>query len=280
MPLVPAKCTVCGAEITVDNTKEALICEKCNSAFIVSKAIESYESENKPEAFEITEGVLKRYRGDEEDVIIPDNVTRIGGGAFLRHENLRSVLIPESVAEIGDYAFAYCTSLQSVKSSFEDGDGCVAFSGNLRYIGDHAFRSCTSLPPVILFKNRDRIYHDGDPVFRHCYEDKESVRVTQKGHTEPRMYSKVGSFDMELTPLSNHLFGHDFDKKKVKYENGRDGTEKYEKNDGKSGHSGSESGGQRQHRSDVWKKLGLCAHCGGSFGLMKKCKSCGMKKDY
>ncbi len=38
MPLVPAKCTVCGAEITVDNTKEALICEKCNSAFYSFKS--------------------------------------------------------------------------------------------------------------------------------------------------------------------------------------------------------------------------------------------------
>lgn len=42
MPLVQAKCTNCGANLQVDSAKDAAICEHCNSAFIVEKAISNY----------------------------------------------------------------------------------------------------------------------------------------------------------------------------------------------------------------------------------------------
>lgn len=39
MPLVAAKCTSCGAPLTVDNSKEAAICQFCGTPFILEKAI-------------------------------------------------------------------------------------------------------------------------------------------------------------------------------------------------------------------------------------------------
>ena len=42
MPLVPAKCTQCGATIEVDNKKDAAVCKYCGCAFIVEKAINNY----------------------------------------------------------------------------------------------------------------------------------------------------------------------------------------------------------------------------------------------
>lgn len=42
MPLVAAKCTQCGANIEVDDTKEAGICKYCGTAFITEKAINNY----------------------------------------------------------------------------------------------------------------------------------------------------------------------------------------------------------------------------------------------
>lgn len=42
MPLVNAKCTNCGANLNVDNAKDAAVCEFCGSAFIVEKAIQNY----------------------------------------------------------------------------------------------------------------------------------------------------------------------------------------------------------------------------------------------
>lgn len=44
MPLVAAKCTQCGANIEVDDTKEAGICKFCGTAFITEKAITNYNT--------------------------------------------------------------------------------------------------------------------------------------------------------------------------------------------------------------------------------------------
>ena len=44
--LVPAKCTNCNGVLNVDPSKEAAICPYCNSAFIVSKAINNIKVEN------------------------------------------------------------------------------------------------------------------------------------------------------------------------------------------------------------------------------------------
>lgn len=44
MALVQAKCTNCGANIEVDQTKEAGICPYCNTAYITQKAIINYNS--------------------------------------------------------------------------------------------------------------------------------------------------------------------------------------------------------------------------------------------
>lgn len=42
MPLVPAKCTQCGSNVEVDDSKEAAICSHCGTPFIVEKAITNY----------------------------------------------------------------------------------------------------------------------------------------------------------------------------------------------------------------------------------------------
>lgn len=44
MPFVAAKCTECGANIEVDDTKDAGICKYCGTAFITEKAINNYNT--------------------------------------------------------------------------------------------------------------------------------------------------------------------------------------------------------------------------------------------
>jgi len=46
MPLVPAICTHCGAQLNVNSEKDAAICSYCGSAFIVEKAINNYNTTN------------------------------------------------------------------------------------------------------------------------------------------------------------------------------------------------------------------------------------------
>ena len=46
MAMIPAKCTNCGANIQVDESKEAGICEACGTAFITEKVINNYNTIN------------------------------------------------------------------------------------------------------------------------------------------------------------------------------------------------------------------------------------------
>ena len=51
--------------------------------------------------FEIQDSTLIEYRGTDKLVVIPENVTRIGGMAFYKQKNLERVYIPDSVTSIG-----------------------------------------------------------------------------------------------------------------------------------------------------------------------------------
>lgn len=44
MPLVPAKCTCCGATLTLDPKQDAAVCPFCSTPFIVEKAIHHYHT--------------------------------------------------------------------------------------------------------------------------------------------------------------------------------------------------------------------------------------------
>ena len=105
--------------------------------------------------FEITaDGVLKKYRGHDTDVVIPDGVRVIGESAFVDMKGvermimecedydapeMETVAIPNSVEEIQYYAFAYCSNLKEVIIP-----DCV------RVIGGRAFEGCESLKKVRL----------------------------------------------------------------------------------------------------------------------------------
>jgi hypothetical protein len=166
MPLVSAKCTSCGANLEVDNAKDAAICPYCNTPYVVEKAINNYCISNNITAdtvniyggnsvdFVIRAGVLEKYNGASADVIIPDTVSKIGKEAFEGCIGLRSVSIPESVTEIGESAFANCRSLTN-----------VSFPESLTEIGIKAFAYCKSLTSIDLPSN---ITETGVLAFCNC----------------------------------------------------------------------------------------------------------------
>ena len=84
--------------------------------------------------FIIENGVLTKYEGGSDTVVIPDGITHIGKGAFRYCTNLCRIVIPDSVTEIGDQAFSFCTKLTDV----------IVPDGVTR-IGCHAFRRCKNL---------------------------------------------------------------------------------------------------------------------------------------
>lgn len=166
MPIIPAKCTNCGASLKVDNTKDAAICPYCGSAFIVEKAINNYNTTNHITAgtvniyggngadFVIRAGTLEKYNGASTEVVIPSSVTRIGNEAFKDCAGLTSVTIPNSVTSIGNEAFEGCKSLTS-----------ITIPDNVTSIGYNAFWGCASLTSVTI---PDSMTSIGYRVFQYC----------------------------------------------------------------------------------------------------------------
>ena len=84
--------------------------------------------------FVIENGVLKKYAGTGEDVVIPDGVTEIGDWAFLNCRTLTEVTIPEGIVKIGANAFLDCKKLKTAR-----------IPNSVMIIGIKAFCGCDSL---------------------------------------------------------------------------------------------------------------------------------------
>ena len=104
--------------------------------------------------FVIENGVLKEYKGQGGDVVIPEGVTSIGYRAFYYCSSLTSIVIPESVTSIGDSAFYGCSSLAS-----------VVIPEGVTSIGDEAFYYCQSLTSVVIPEGVTSI---GGEAFKYC----------------------------------------------------------------------------------------------------------------
>lgn len=102
-----------------------------------SQSIRFYSDDAADNAFEIENGVLKKYHGNANAVVIPDGVTSIGDFAFQNCESLTAVKIADSVTSIGNFAFWGCGALASVYIP----DGVTS-------IGDGAFQACDALAAI------------------------------------------------------------------------------------------------------------------------------------
>lgn len=100
-------------------------------------------------------GVLKAYEGNDTDIVIPDDVKKIGFMAFYTKPTLRSVTIPGSVTEIEESAFMYCDGLEKVE----------ILAGKPLKIGDDAFCDCKKLKTLELPDTVDTI---SETAFRGC----------------------------------------------------------------------------------------------------------------
>ena len=72
-------------------------------------------------------------------VVIPDNITTIGQGAFRDCVNLTSVTIPDTVTVLPDNCFNGCSSLTA-----------IPISESVTYIGEGCFAGCTGIETVTI----------------------------------------------------------------------------------------------------------------------------------
>ena len=128
--------------------------------------------------FEIKDGVLLKYRGQQKNVVVPDGVSEIGKYAFYEHDktsDIERIVLPESLTRIDDYAFMNCKKLKDV--IIPDGVeylsgfyGCSSIKSieiprSVKTIGDNAFTLCTKLVDAPL---PDSVSSIGYAAFMDC----------------------------------------------------------------------------------------------------------------
>jgi hypothetical protein len=114
--------------------------------------------------FVIENRSLVTYKGDNEIVIVPDEVEIIGKGVFENKTRIKQVYLGKSVKRISERAFFHCIKLEK-----------LYMNTNLEIIDDEAFCRCMRLSELDLSANIKKI---GAKSFAHCTSIK-SLHLTR-----------------------------------------------------------------------------------------------------
>lgn len=93
--------------------------------------------------FEIENETLRKYKGTDMEVIVPDHVRKIGKRAFQGKRRIVGIKLPKGITEIQDYAFKDCTALREIN-----------LPDSVNYYGSGLFSGCTSLKGVKVGGNK------------------------------------------------------------------------------------------------------------------------------
>lgn len=139
--------------------------------------------ENKNDFVILGDGILYKYKGSDEQVIVPDDVKIINSYAFAENKTIKSVNTSKAI-KIGSAAFINCELLEGIQ-----------LGDSLEAIGDAAFKNCTAVKEMIVPQNVTEI---GVGAFSGCTEltDLKLPENTKSINTE-LLYnnSKLEKFD-------------------------------------------------------------------------------------
>lgn len=186
------QCEICGGQIEMQSGGSKGICVQCGITYSADRVRELYSGKRTPVTsggnaayteFDIRDGVLVKYNGRKEKVVVPYGVKIIGELAFYENGYVTEVVLPETVSRIDRAAFQWTKSLKIINltdkiktigneafkwSALENitippisvlGEdvfyGCeslvsVEFSDGVREIGKNAFAGCVNLSNVLL----------------------------------------------------------------------------------------------------------------------------------
>ncbi len=125
-----------------------------NFSCIIHKETDNKNKAIDLEDFRINKKNLDSYRGFDNNVIIPEGITRINSGAFSINPTLESVVIPHGVKTIGSSAFYLCENLKSID-----------IPDSVKTIGASAFSSCYDLKSITI---PDSVKTIGASAFSDC----------------------------------------------------------------------------------------------------------------
>lgn len=106
--------------------------------------------------FVIENDILKKYIGQEQNITIPNGITKIGKNAFGMFQDrfITKITIPEGVTEIGEYAFEQLQNLVEIN-----------IPSTVVRIGKYAFAYCSSLTSLEIPEATTQI---GEGAFFQC----------------------------------------------------------------------------------------------------------------
>lgn len=119
--------------------------------------------------FIIEENVLRKYEGNDEVVIIPDEVTSIGYCPFANLPHLKRIEFPDSIKKLQDHMVHNCENLESIRlprsiqsipaGAFSDCKGLksIEIPEGVTDIGYIAFKGCENLESISLPSTIKRI---------------------------------------------------------------------------------------------------------------------------
>jgi len=111
-------CSSCGKEIEIENDNLNEETEDAKFLFFGRRSKEDEENIiNDIKDFQIENGKLIKYLGNDEKVLIPNNVTSIGDLAFLNNSFIKTLIISENVRKISEYSFSNCYNLEKIEVS-------------------------------------------------------------------------------------------------------------------------------------------------------------------
>ena len=125
--------------------------------------------------FDVRNGALLRYSGFATEVLIPEDVTKIGFQAFKNSKNCENIILPPSVNEIEKEAFMGCPATQiNIPEGVKEIKSFTFYRSAVREmiipegvekIEDSAFMECFSLEKVVIPSTCKRI---GENAFKGC----------------------------------------------------------------------------------------------------------------
>ncbi len=165
----------------VDTIREigASVFTGCNATIYVDTANVNYlyNSGMLTDAFQVK--VIYLNPEATGDLVIPDTITSLAGGAF-RNSLYTSITLPEGISEISDYMFANSKNLTTVvlpstvtKIGVSAFEGCeklesIVIGKNVIKVDKNAFKDCTSLKTVVFEHGGSNTLQLGDSAFENC----------------------------------------------------------------------------------------------------------------
>ncbi|MDO4466968.1 MAG: leucine-rich repeat protein [Bacillota bacterium] len=173
-------------------------------------------------SFTIENRTLKKYEGNEENVIVPEDVKVIADYAFSHAKQMKHIVLPNTLEEIGDGAFYDCEQLETIDipdTVYYLGMGVfsrclhlkkVKLSNKLRTIPKITFYQCTNLQEINFPKNIQKL---GRACFQQCTHLQrlvlpDSIVNIEENAFDDCLYLSEIKFPSSLEEIGDNVFFH------------------------------------------------------------------------